>query len=107
MDPGKLHFANALWLWALSLIPLVWGLFFLCHQAQHPRHQLEKFIDKHLIPHLLSGDAPRKKKLWPPLLFWSLVWSCLALAMAGPRWNFRDVDTFTRDQSLVILLDLS
>jgi len=36
-----------------------------------------------------------------------MVWACLTLALAGPRWNFREMETFSRDQSLVILLDLS
>lgn len=107
MDLRSLHFAQPLWFWTLCVIPLVWGLFFLHDRKQQPRYQLEKLIDKHLIPHLLSENAARKKKLWPQLLLWSLVWSCLTLALAGPRWNFREVDTFTRDQNLAILLDLS
>ena len=41
------------------------------------------------------------------MLLWSVVWACLTLALAGPRWNFREMETFSRDQSLVILLDLS
>lgn len=107
MDLSQLHFAHPLWLWTLLVIPLVWGLFFLYYQGQQPRHLLEKFIDKHLIPFLLVGGEHKKKRLWTYLLFWSLVWSCLVLALAGPRWNFREIATFTRDQSLVILLDLS
>ncbi|MDP1836523.1 MAG: VWA domain-containing protein [Chlamydiales bacterium] len=107
MDLSQLHFAHSLWLLMLLVIPLVWGLFFLYYQGQQPLHQLEKFIDKHLIPYLLIGGESQKKRLWPPLLFWSLVWSCLVLALAGPRWDFREVSTFSRDQSLTLLLDLS
>ena len=35
------------------------------------------------------------------------MWSALTIALAGPRWNFREMEVFSRDQSLVILLDLS
>ncbi len=107
MDLNQLHFAHPLWLWTLLAIPLVWGLFFFYYRGQQPLHKLEKFIDKHLIPYLLLGGEHKKKRVWTPLLFWSLVWSCLVLALAGPRWDFREIATFTRDQSLAILLDLS
>ncbi len=107
MDLSELHFAHPLWFWILLVIPLVWGLYFFYYRGQQPLHQLEKFIDKHLIPYLLLGGEQKKKRVWSHLLFWSLVWSCLVLALAGPRWDFREVITFTRDHSLAILLDLS
>lgn len=107
MDLSQLHFAHPLWFLLLIAIPLVWGLFFLYYSKQQPLHQLEKFIDKHLIPYLLITGEEKKKKLWSPILFWSFAWSFLVLALAGPRWDFREAITFTRDQSLVILLDLS
>lgn len=106
MDLNELHFAHPLMFLTLLVIPLVWGLYFLYYRGEEP-HSLEKFIDKHLIPYLLLGGEREKKKLWTHLLFWSLVWSFLTLALAGPRWNFREIDTFTPDQSLAILLDLS
>ncbi len=104
---NELHFAYPLWLLALLVIPIIWGLFFFYFRGQKPIHQLEKFIDKHLIPFLLLGGEQKKKRIWTQLLFWSIVWSCLVFALAGPRWNFREIDTYTRDQSLAILLDLS
>ena len=107
MNLSQFHLAYPLCLWMLLAIPLVGGLFFFYQRKQQPHHQLEKFIDPHLIPHLLVGDAQQKKKTWSDFFFWSLVWSCLVIALAGPRWDFREISTFTRDQSLVILLDLS
>jgi Ca-activated chloride channel family protein len=107
MDLSQLHFAQPDWLWTLLFIPLVWGLYFLYYQVQQPLHQLEKFIDKHLIPYLLIGGERKKNRVWTRLLFWSFVWCSLALALAGPRWNFREIATFSRDQNLAILLDLS
>jgi len=107
MELSELHFVQPLWLWMLIAIPLVWALFLLYYRGQQSLHQLEKFIDKHLIPYLLLGSQKKKGRLWTHLLLWSFVWGCLAVAMAGPRWNFREIDTFSRDQSLAILLDLS
>lgn len=107
MDLSQLHFAHPLMFLTLLVIPLVWGLYFLYYQGEEPHHSLEKFIDKHLIPYLLLGGERKKKKMWTHLLLWSLVWSFLTLGLAGPRWSFREIDTFTRDQSLAILLDLS
>ncbi len=107
MDFSHFHFAHPLWLWMLLVIPLIAGLFFLYYQRQKSAHQLEKFIDKHLLPYLLIGGEAKKKKVGIHLLLWSLVWSCLVIAIAGPRFDFRESPTFTRDQNLVILLDLS
>lgn len=107
MNLSQLHLAYPLWLWALLVIPLTGGLFFLYSRRQQPSHQLEKFIDPHLIPHLLIDSQQKKKKTWSDFFFWSLVWTCMVIALAGPRWDFREMSTFTRDQSLVILLDLS
>lgn len=100
-----MDFRARIWFWALLAIPLALGLYYF---SKHRfLHQLEKFIDKHLIPHLLIGEKEKKKKLWTGVLLWSFVWSLLVIALAGPRWDFREIDTYTRDQSLAILLDLS
>lgn len=107
MDLNQLHIAHPLWLWAGIAIPCIGIIFFLCYRATQPPHQLEKFIDSHLLPYLLIKNADHTRSKWKNLLLWSAVWFCLSLALAGPRWNFRDIETFSRDQSLVIVLDLS
>ncbi|MES2199237.1 MAG: VWA domain-containing protein [Chlamydiota bacterium] len=107
MDFKELCFAHPLWLWGALMIPVVWTLFLVFQRKEETRHQLEKFIDSHLLPHLLLNSSNKKRSFWKGLLLWSLVWSCLTLALAGPRWDFREAETFSRDQSLVILLDLS
>lgn len=107
MDLNQLHFAHPLWLLGGLIIPLVWIIFFLFQRKPHTHHQLEKFIDSHLLPYLLVNNTNTKNSLWKTLLLWSIVWSCLTLALAGPRWNLREMETFSQDQSLVILLDLS
>lgn len=107
MDLSQFHFAHPLWLWIGIVIPLVFGLYFFFYKKSSPSHQLEKFIDKHLLPYLLVKSPGKKSSIWKSLLLWSVVWTSLTLAIAGPRWNFREIETFHRDQSLVILLDLS
>ncbi len=107
MNLSQLHFAHPLWLWGAIVIPLGWILFFIFRPVYSPIQQLEKFIDKHLLPYLWIDRTNKKSSRWIPLLLWSLAWFCLILALTGPRWNFREIETFSRDQSLVILLDLS
>jgi len=70
-------------------------------------HALEKHIDAHLLPYLLINHSAKKRSFWKALLLWSCVWALLTLGLAGPRWSYREMDTFSQDQSLVVLLDLS
>jgi len=107
VDFSELHFAHPLCLLGNLMIPIVWVLFFIFQQKHQPIHQLEKFIDRHLLPYLLVNYSDKNRFFWKKILLWSLVWSCLTVALAGPRWNFKEVETLSKDQSLVILLDLS
>ncbi|MEI8124772.1 MAG: VWA domain-containing protein [Parachlamydiaceae bacterium] len=107
MDLSQLHFAHPLLLWSGIMIPLVGIIFFLFYQKKNSFQQLEKFIDSHLLPYLLVNHDDEKSARWKRLLLWSVVWLVLTFALAGPRWSFRETETFSVDQSLVILLDLS
>ena len=107
MNFKELCFAYPLWLWGNLIIPLVWIFVSMFSQKKKPNHQLDKFIDSHLLPYLVVNHSNKKRSFWKPLLLWSVVWACLTVALAGPRWNFREVETFSLDKSLVILLDLS
>lgn len=107
MDLNQLHFAYPVFLWAALVVPLVWMVFFLFYRSVSSSPQLEKFIDRHLLPYLLIGTTGKRSSFWKTLVFWSMAWLCLTFALAGPRWNFKEIETFSKDQSLVILLDLS
>lgn len=107
MDLKAFHFAHPLWLLTLLAIPLGIAIFLTYYRKTKNLKPLEKFIDKHLIPYLLLKDSTKKKRNWIPMLFWALVWSCFSFSLAGPRWDFREIPTFSKDQSLAILLDLS
>ena len=69
-------------------------------------NQLKKFIDKHLISHLLEGTES-KKRSWLRMVFVSLIWLFLVLALANPRWNFEEIESYKPNINLVILLDIS
>jgi Ca-activated chloride channel homolog len=107
VELSQFHFTHPLWLCLGLAIPVIWALyFFVCRKAA-PHHQLTQFIDSHLLPFLLISNTRKHNTLWPRMILWTAVWSFLVLALAGPRWSFREVETFSKDQSLVILLDLS
>ena len=106
-DFHQFHFAQPLWLWLWLVIPFVLLLGSYVLGFNTTQQRLEKFIDPHLIPYLLRNQEKKKRKLGKGLFLWSLVWMSLTFALAGPRWNFQEVETFSKDQSLVILLDLS
>lgn len=107
MEFIQLHFSNPQWLWLGLVILFIWVAYFLCIRKRAIHHSLEKFIDSHLLPYLLINKEKKQSPYWIPLIIWTFVWALLTLALAGPRWDFREMETFSKDQSLVILLDLS
>ena len=99
------HFSHPVWLWAL-LVPFI--LWFLPRRGQAHAQQarLERYADPHLLPHLLLG-GPSQARFRRWLKLWSLLWSLGALAMAGPRLGYTEVDLYRPGTNLLILLDLS
>ena len=67
---------------------------------------LKKFIDKHLIKHLIRGSE-NKRKSWIRTVIVSLIWILLVAAFANPRWDFEEVESFKPNVNLIILLDIS
>lgn len=106
MPETGLHFAEPLWLWGLLAIPLV--IAWLSYSSPfRQRGQEIKYADAHLLPHLSGTATTRVVSSRKPLLGWTLAWSLLCLAMAGPRWDFRQMNPFEPGADLVILLDIS
>lgn len=105
MEFNHFHFENSLWFWGLLFIPVMWLLHYFFKKNGSTMSRLESFIDKELLPHLLINKIERP--YWKSLLLWSSLWTLLIIALAGPLWRYRDVDTFIPDQSLYILLDVS
>ena len=107
MDLNLFHFANPYWFLGLLFIPLLWVLYALYYESNANIKDLEKFADKHLIPHLLRNSKSGQISIWRSLTLGSVLWICLIAAMAGPRWDYREVKSFSDDKTLLILLDLS
>jgi Ca-activated chloride channel family protein len=101
------HFAHNAWLWGLLAIPIVALLYALLYRPSAYRARLEQFADSHLLPHLLTGNPGTGGAKKRSLLLWSMVWACGIIALAEPRWNYTDLETFKPEQNLVVLLDLS
>ncbi len=69
-------------------------------------NQLKKFVDKHLISHLIKGSES-KKRSWIRIIIVSFIWLFLVVALANPRWDFESVESYKPNINLVILLDIS
>jgi Ca-activated chloride channel family protein len=101
------HFSEPAWLWALlACVPVaIWLLY--TSRMNRRNERLMKYADTHLMPHLLGQTGLSPTMQWRRFAHWSLVWVLLVLAMAGPRWDFTDVQLFRPGTNLVVLFDLS
>lgn len=106
MDFSLFHFAQGAWLWGLLAIPVMFLLYVLLYRAESTS-LLERFADRHLLPHLVKTPRVAARNIRTPLLLWSAAWVCGIVAMAGPRWSYMDEPTFRAPLNLVIVLDLS
>ena len=101
------HFSEPAWLWALlALVPVAIWLLYTGRMNRH-NDRLTKYADSHLMPHLLGRTGLSQVTQWRRFAHWSLVWVLLVLAMAGPRWDFTDVQLFRPGTNLIVLFDLS
>lgn len=106
MSDSGFHFAYPLWLWGLLAIPLV--LYWLSSSSPFRRRgQEERYADAHLLPYLSGESITHTVSSKRPLIAWIMAWLLLVLAMAGPRWGYRQMNPFQAGADLVILLDIS
>ncbi len=103
----QFNFSDVWWLALVLAIPAVTALYALYYRGRIALERLKAFADTHLLPHLLKDKTGMQQSVARPLILWSIVWACGTLAMAGPRWNYTDIQTGMPNRSLVILLDLS
>jgi len=101
------HFSEPDWLWALLLCVPVALWLMLSHRFTGGSDHLQLYADRHLLPHLLGRTEASKHTRWWRFARWSALWSLLVLAMAGPRWDFTDVQLFRPGTNLIILFDIS
>lgn len=103
---SNFHFAMPQWLWAL-LIPLFVAAWLAKTVRRSENPKLQDYADSHLLPHLTGSLELLTRGKWRLFLFWALLWVLLVLAMAGPRWDYKNIQLFSPRNSLVVLLDIS
>jgi len=104
---GAFHFAQPGWLWALLLcLPVALWLIF-SRRFDTRNERILEYADTHLLPHLLGRSEAPSRTRWLQYFRWTGVWTLMVLAMAGPRWDYTDVELFRPGTNLVILLDIS
>lgn len=100
------HFSEPVWLWALLLcIPV--ALWLIVSSQFSSNDRLRNYADAHLMPYLLGRSEVTPGKRWRRFLGWTGMWVALVLAMAGPRWDYRDEQLFKPGSNLVVLFDIS
>lgn len=105
--PEGLHLAAPAWLLALLLVPLIalWQ-----HRARRrvPAAEREReYADADLLPHLSGESTTRRVGFWGNLVAWAIPWTLVVVALAGPRWDYAQVQVFAPGANLVVLLDIS
>jgi Ca-activated chloride channel family protein len=101
------HFSEPAWLWALLLCVPVAMWLLLMRRFTRRDERLRLYADTHLMPHLLGRSEVSATTQWQRYARWGLMWILLVLAMAGPRWDFTDVQLFRPGTNLVVLFDIS
>lgn len=99
-----MRFEYPLVLWLLLVIPPGMILFF--WQANKKRQSLlAQFIQARLLPGLLSGVSPARRRLREALLI--LAVSSLVVALARPQWGFMWEEVQQRGLDIVAAIDTS
>ena len=101
------HFSEPAWLWALLLYLPVAAWLLLFRRLAGNNDRIQRYADEHLLPHLLGRSTASTHTQWKRYARWAGLWTLLVLAMAGPRWDFTDVQLFRPGTNLLILMDIS
>lgn len=106
MNNGGFHFDQPLWLLIL-LIPAIVYLWLRFTTPRHDTDRYQNYADAHLLPFLLGirevVSAQQRRRFFR----WAALWSLLAFAVAGPRWDYTDIHLVRPGNDLLILLDIS
>jgi Ca-activated chloride channel family protein len=106
MPESGFHFARPEWLFALLglILVLAWLVYSVMRPSKGPIH---RYADEHLLPHLTGVRELNVNERWSRFTRWSLLWILLVIALAGPRWNYTDIEAFSPVNQLVVLIDIS
>jgi Ca-activated chloride channel family protein len=104
MEAPAMRFEYPLVLWLLLVIAPAMVLFF--WQANKKRQALlSKFIQARLLPGLLSGVSPARRRIREALLIVAI--SSLVIALARPQWGFTWEEVQQRGLDIVAAIDTS
>ena len=106
MPDDGFQFAHP-WLLLLLLAPLPVWLWLRMSSPREHADRYRAYADARLLPFLLGRHNLPPRQQWRRFVAWSALWALLVTAIAGPRWDFTDVQLFRPGSDLVILLDLS
>lgn len=101
------HFSEPAWLWALLLCVPVALWLYISRNLSGGNERIQRYADAYLLPHLLGKAEPSSRTQWVRYARWTGIWALLVLAMAGPRWDFTDVQLFRPGTNLLVLFDIS
>ena len=104
---GAFHFSEPGWLWALLLCVPVALWLYISRNLSGGNERIQRYADAYLLPHLLGKAEASSSTQWRRYARWTGVWTLLVLAMAGPRWDFTDVQLFRPGTNLLVLFDIS
>lgn len=90
--------------WLIALIP-AFILFIFLLKRRLASARWRGIIDESLMPHVLD-QMPSEQSRWP-LWFVLLAWLITIIALAGPAWEKLPQPVQKKDDSLVIVLDMS
>lgn len=107
MNFDQFHFEDNRWFWGLIAIPVLCILYGIFYKNFSHRNNFSNFADEHLLDHIVKKSSMDQISLPKSLFLGSILWSCLICAMAGPRWDFKEVMSYKEEKNLVIALDLS
>jgi len=106
MPDAGFHFSNPWWLLGLLLIPPV--AMWLRRSAVYGRNaRLNRYAEAHLLPHLTGSRELRPMERQRRFVRWAALWATLVIAMAGPRWDYHEIQLFTPGVDLVVVVDIS
>lgn len=101
------HFSEPAWLWAMLLcLPVAIWLYLSRHLGRR-NDRTRLYADSYLLPHLLGQSGISATTQWQRFAGWLAVWVLLVLSMAGPRWDYTDVELFRPGTNLLVLFDIS
>lgn len=101
---SNFHYAEPLWLWFM-LVPAL--LLLVPNRRRGHEKSLDQYADAHLLPHLIEAGSDSGYRSKTSSVVFLLFWLLGTLALAGPRWDFSEVDVYEPASSVVFLLDLS